>query len=234
VGYFKKAMRELTFEVQIDQNSETSFLIRTLEHLDILNVLEFRSRGFLLLCRGSPEDSKLFRESISSRDSHNISVTVLNKEKSGSQIMLVSGRWLITERGGKLDRGRAEELKFFKRMEKAPIYSLGHPRFQEGKLRISVIAHEKMIKQLLDGLDQIKVPHKVLRLGRPKASSDSVLNSLTGKQTNILRLAHAMGYYDVPKRTRTEDLARVLRMDKGTVGEHLRRAEKHVFDRLLS
>ena len=227
-------MRELTFEVQIDRNSETSFLIKALKHLEILNVLEFRSRGFLLLCRGSRDESELFRESISSDDSYNISVKILNKEKSGSEIMLVSGGWLLARRDGRPDRRRAEELKFFKAMEKAPIYSLGNPRFQEGKLRVSVIAHEKMIKRLLDGLDEIKVPYKVLRLGRPKATSDSALNSLTGKQTSILRLAHAMGYYDVPKRTRTDDLARVLRMDKGTVGEHLRRAEKHVFDRLLS
>ena len=46
----------------------------------------------------------------------------------------------------KLDRRLAEELKFFEAMEKAPIYSLGNPRFQEGKLQVSVIAHEKMIK----------------------------------------------------------------------------------------
>jgi len=43
-----------------------------------------------------------------------------------------------------------------------------------------------------------------------------------------------MGYYDVPKKARVEDIARLLGMDKGTVGEHLRRAEKHVFDHLLS
>ena len=234
MGYIERTMRELTFEVKIDENSGTSFLIKALKHLDILNVLEFRSQGFLLLCRGSHEESELFRHSISGDESHDISVKVLNKEKSGSEIMLVSGRWLLTKHDGKPDGRRAEELKFFNAMEKAPIYSLGNPRFEDGKLRVSVIAHEKMIKQLLGGLDQIKVPYKVLRLGRPKASSDSALNSLTGKQTSILRLAHAMGYYDVPKRTRTDDLARVLRMDKGTVGEHLRRAEKHVFDRLLS
>jgi hypothetical protein len=224
-------MRELTLEVQIDQNSETSFLIKALKHLEILNVLEFRSRGFLLLCRGSKKESELFRHSID--DSHSISVKVLNREKSGCGIMLVSGSWLLDRHNGKPDPRQAEELKFFKAMEKAPIYSLGNPRFQEGKLRVSVIAHEKLIRRLLDGLDEIKVPYKVLRLGRPKATSDSALNSLTTKQTSILRLAHAMGYYDVPKRTRTDDLARVLRLDKGTVGEHLRRAEKHVFDSLL-
>ena len=105
MGYIETTMRELTFEVQIDEKSETSFLIKALKHLDILNVLEFRSRGFLLLCRGSHEESELFRHSISGDDSHNISVKVLNKEKSGSEILLVSGRWLITKRHGSLTGG---------------------------------------------------------------------------------------------------------------------------------
>jgi predicted DNA binding protein len=43
-----------------------------------------------------------------------------------------------------------------------------------------------------------------------------------------------MGYYDVPKRTGVEEIAQLLGKDKGTVGEQLRRAEKHVFNRLLA
>jgi hypothetical protein len=229
----QNAMRELIFEVRIDENSETYFLVKALKPLEILNVLEFRSSGFLLLCRGSREDSEFFINSLS-HDSRHVHVTILSKEKSGSEILLVSGKWIIADGKRKLDARRKQELKFFKAMEKAPIYSLGNPSFHEGTLRVSVIAREKMIKRLLDGLDEIRIPYKVLSLGRPKAGSGSVLNSLTGKQTSILRLAYVMGYYDVPKRVRTEDLATILRMNKGTVGEHLRRAEKHVFDGLLS
>src|SRR5271169_4758892 len=84
------AMRELTFEVAIDQDSETSFLIRALKHLEIMNVLEFRSRGFLMLCRGSQKESGRFKELLDSDDSHNITVTILNKEKSGFEVLLVS------------------------------------------------------------------------------------------------------------------------------------------------
>ena len=36
------------------------------------------------------------------------------------------------------------------------------------------------------------------------------------------------------KNEQTEGLAKILGMDTATVGEHLRRAEKHVFDGLLS
>jgi predicted DNA binding protein len=50
----------------------------------------------------------------------------------------------------------------------------------------------------------------------------------------VLRLAYAEGYYDIPRTVSTELLARLLRMDKGTVGEHLRRAEKNLMDFLMT
>jgi predicted DNA binding protein len=46
----------------------------------------------------------------------------------------------------------------------------------------------------------------------------------------VLRLAHGMGYYNDPWRIGTWELARILKMDKGTAGDRIRRAEKHVMD----
>ena len=226
-------MNEVTFEVPISEQSETSFLTKALKHVHVVHVLEFRSEGFLLICRGSREESELFRKSLSNAGSHNVSATLLNREKSGAETLLISGKWLVGRRDGKVDRRQAEELEFFRAMENTPIYNLESPTFEGGKLRVSVIAHEKLIRQLLSGLDRVKVPYKVLKKGRPKAHDASVLSSLTAKQNGILRLAHTMGYYDVPRRTSTEAIARLLKMDRGTVGEHLRRAEKHAFDGLL-
>jgi hypothetical protein len=227
-------MRELTLEVPIAAESQTSALTEALSHVHVVQVLEFRSEGFHLICRGSREECERFRRFLAGPKSRNLTATLLNTEKSGAQVLLVSGRWLVGEDGGKLDGRQAQELEFFRAMEKAPFFNLERPTFEGGRLRVSIIAHEKLIKELLSGLDKIGVAHKILRIGRPKAQSGSALNALTPKQSSILRLAHTMGYYDVPRRTSTEELASLLRMDKGTVGEHLRRAEKHVFDGLLS
>jgi hypothetical protein len=227
-------MSELTFEVPVADRSETSPLSNCLKHVRVVQVLQFRSEGFLLLCRGSREESELFRNCLSARGSHGVSATVLSSEKSGAELLLVSGKWLAGEREGKLDRRQTKELEFFRAMEKAPYYNLESPTFEGGRLRVSVMAHERLIRQLLGGLDRVGVPYKLIRKGRPKAHDKSALSALTAKQNGVLRLAHTMGYYEVPRRTSTEDLARLLRMDKGTVGEHLRRAEKRVFDALLS
>jgi len=57
---------------------------------------------------------------------------------------------------------------------------------------------------------------------------------MTLQQMRVLRLAHTLGYYEIPRKIGTAGLASILGMDKGTVGEHLRRAEKHAFDDLLA
>ena len=48
------------------------------------------------------------------------------------------------------------------------------------------------------------------------------------------RLAYVEGYYDVSRKISPEELAKLLKVEKGTVGEHLRRAEKNIIDFLMT
>jgi predicted DNA binding protein len=50
----------------------------------------------------------------------------------------------------------------------------------------------------------------------------------------ILRLAYVGGYYCVPRKISTEQLANLLKMEKGNVGEHLRRTEKNIMGFLMT
>jgi hypothetical protein len=221
-------MRELTFEVPI---TEQPVLTEALKHVHVLQVLEFKSRGFSFLCKGSRTESRLLKEALARDRNNRINVAVLNRDRAGTEVLQISGSWSETMRAEKPVRDRT--MKFFRQMERAPIYSLG-PKFEGNTLRITIMARQSVLRRLLSGLTGVHVRYKILRLTKPKAKNESVLDSLTVRQRSIIGLAHAMGYYDVPRRTRTEDLARLLHLDKGTLGEHLRRAEKHVFDTLMS
>lgn len=220
-------VRELTLEIPI---TEQPVLTAALGQVQVVQVLEFRSDGFVLLCKGSREGSKRLKEMVARTAFPKIRVSVLNRDKTGSEILQVSGSWVDSIKADAAVRRRV--MSFYRTMERAPIYSLG-TKFEGGVLKVPIVARYDLIKQLLDGLEGISVPFKVVKLGRLKMGKGSVLDALTLRQRSILKLAHTMGYYDVPRRTRTEELARMLKMDKGTVGEHLRRAEKHVFDSLL-
>jgi predicted DNA binding protein len=82
-------------------------------------------------------------------------------------------------------------------------------------------------------MKHVGINFRTAGLGLTKAHKKSPLANLTTRQAHILRLAYSLGYYDIPKKAMVEDVARLLGLDKGTAGEHLQRADKHVFDRLL-
>ncbi len=222
-------MRELVFDVSLDESPESAVLVDALKHVEVISFLEIRADGYLLLCRASREGVKSFKASISRDRANRITAKVVGVQGE-LQILLVSAKWLAGL--AKMNSKQRRELNFFRAMERVPIYELERPMLRGTKIRISVVAGETIVKRLLGGLSELRVPYDVVSLGRPRPKTRA-LENLTARQIGVLRLAHAMGYYDIPRRTTTEAIARYLDMDKGTVGEHLRRAEKHVFDQML-
>ncbi|BDC18284.1 helix-turn-helix domain-containing protein [Acidianus sp. HS-5] len=67
-------------------------------------------------------------------------------------------------------------------------------------------------------------------------SEDYTLNgiSLTDMEKRVLSLALSFGYLDYPKRSRTEDLAKLLNISKVTFLYHLRSAEKKILSFYLN
>lgn len=59
------------------------------------------------------------------------------------------------------------------------------------------------------------------------------MDSLTGRQREILETAYEAGYFDVPRTASTADLASALDLDPSTVAEHLQRAERNLVGSVL-
>jgi predicted DNA binding protein len=59
-------------------------------------------------------------------------------------------------------------------------------------------------------------------------STSSIVGGLTYKQAFALLTAMTRGYYEIPKRTSTEDIANSLHLPRTTYEEHLRKAESKV------
>jgi predicted DNA binding protein len=55
-------------------------------------------------------------------------------------------------------------------------------------------------------------------------------NELSGDQLTVLRTAHRMGYFDVPRGASADDIAAELDIAQSTLSERLRLAEKQLFD----
>lgn len=59
-------------------------------------------------------------------------------------------------------------------------------------------------------------------------STNSLLGELTGKQSFALLIALSRGYYEIPKKVSTDEIAKSLDLPRTTYEEHLRKAESKV------
>ena len=101
-------------------------------------------------------------------------------------------------------------------------------------VKISLLCSKNGIASFLAHLDRTRVPFKILSVGNAKFTRENDLSGLTAIQRNLLTAAHSTGYFEVPRRITTESLADRLGIDKSTLSEHLRKAEKRVIDDLFS
>jgi len=103
----------------------------------------------------------------------------------------------------------------------------------DGKVKVSFLGNEQQIKDLLEKLDAIGIHYRVTLLGDANFPPTSPLNLLTEKQREILLEAHRLGYYDIPRKITTQELANRLALVDSTVVEHLRKAEQRLITQLL-
>jgi hypothetical protein len=222
-------MKELVLEFRL---SGTHLPKEVLDHSQVLHLLKFDTDGYLMICKMPRETWISEANSFPTGGPRHLIVRAIGEQGVDNVLLEVSGLWLGESDRRSSDRSRTFE--FFKSLEKLPLYQLKPPTIESNSIRVFVVANSSEIQRLLNALKTTSINFKVVKLDKFVGRTDSPLLELTSQQARVLRLAQTMGYYDIPRKTKTEDLARILGMDKGTVGDHLRRAEKHVFENLLT
>jgi len=83
-------------------------------------------------------------------------------------------------------------------------------RVQERRLKLTFLGNAGEVKKLLARADQVGQEFKILSLTDARFAPDSILQKLTEKQRRILSVAFTSGYYDLPSRIGSEELAKRL------------------------
>jgi predicted DNA binding protein len=104
---------------------------------------------------------------------------------------------------------------------------------KEGKLRVTFLGSSVQVRRLLHQTAMMGIRHRVVSLTDSKYSWESPLSRLTERQRKILIAAYSQGYYDLPRKINSEQLARQLDMGSSTLVEHLRKAERRLLTELL-
>ncbi|WP_160134303.1 helix-turn-helix domain-containing protein [Halococcus salsus] len=103
---------------------------------------------------------------------------------------------------------------------------------RDGSSTYSLIGTESAIQNALDGLPE-GVNVEIRSVGTGRITAGDTRDDLSPRQREAVRIAVEIGYYSVPRRATTEDVAHELECTAATASEHLRRAESHVFTSLF-
>ena len=208
-------MRRLVLEISQDDISKFSpsgELLENIESLEIIYHLRFDKDGFSGICRIRVKDLGLDLRKLVGVGGL-VRLELLSEDK-GEHIVYMETR--------------TGTMAWFRGPEAPDVYLCPPIEFKDRKLKLTFVGNLNEVRKLLATAERVGQRFKILSLTDASFSPDSMLHSLTAKQRKILATAYISGYYDVPRRIGSEQLARKLNIGKSTVVEHLRKAENRL------
>jgi predicted DNA binding protein len=103
----------------------------------------------------------------------------------------------------------------------------------EEKMVVTFTADNRAIKKLLEKVNLLGTIEHISF--QPATFSEyTLLSCLTERQKQVITTAKKSGYYDVPRKTSTEELSEKLGISRATTIEHLRKAEHRIISSILA
>jgi len=216
-------MRRLVVEVPYER-FWARFFGRYADRVKVVEALKcFKcdNEGFALICR-----IRLLNRDITLTNLKNDgpieNIETLYEEKDGSRVIFMSGRY-------------SQGLVTGRRPAPARVFQAEPPEFIDvNRMKCALVGDEEELKSYLRQAEKRNLGTKILSLTRLGPKPDSALSALTVKQRQVLVTAYGLGYYDVPRRISSEDMAKLLKIDKSTMAEHLRKAERRVIKSVVA
>ncbi|MFD1643983.1 helix-turn-helix domain-containing protein [Halohasta litorea] len=104
----------------------------------------------------------------------------------------------------------------------------------EDHLKVTYLGSDEIFKQLYETLQGVDYAEfEIHETGDYDSIGPSYSNIITSRQEEMLEAAVDLGYYSEPRQGSLEDIAEVVGIAPGTVGEHLRKVEERVFSEMV-
>lgn len=146
-------------------------------------------------------------------------VQVLERENDGSYVCFMKGKMPRQVSGvmGLVNSG----------------YLSSPYEIRNGRVKIAYLGSTRVVKSLFGMIDRAGLHYKVLSLTDARFSSNSPLSKLTEMQQKVITSAFDMGYYDLPRRIESREMAKRLNMAEPTFVVHRRKAERKLLSEIL-
>lgn len=106
-------------------------------------------------------------------------------------------------------------------------------KYDNGTVKISLLGSSEVIKSTLDSFEKLGFYYKVVSLSSAKFPLNSPIDQLTRKQYKVVETAFKLGYYDIPRKINSDEIASRLGMVNSNFVTHRRRAEKRIMENLF-
>lgn len=113
-------------------------------------------------------------------------------------------------------------------------YMLSPLEIKNGKLKMSFLGGARQMRIIPSLLKKTGIHYKVLSLADANLPPSSPMSDLTEKQRRVLTAAYNLGYYDLPRKISSRDLAAKLKIGSSDFIKHRRKAERRVLSSILS
>lgn len=211
----------LEFQKQEVEKLHGAIPLHDIKTFEIIQLLRHDEEEFAAICRIEPTNADMdFSNLTSDEGLENFSgAQILEKEKSGAYIIFVKHKPVPVDLTSSLFKGEGGYVV--------------STEIHEDRVKMTYLGTAKQIKDILDAINQHSVRYKILSLTDAKFSLNSPLNGLTEKQRKVLIAAYDLGYYSLPRRISTEQLAKRLNLHKSALQVHRRKAEMRLIAEVL-
>ncbi|HEX2169848.1 MAG TPA: helix-turn-helix domain-containing protein [Nitrososphaera sp.] len=221
-------MRRITMEFNYEAAWKQIFGLNAnrVEVLEALRCFKCDTQGLAIICRIKLKDNNNMNVQDLLRGKGLLTnIELLYKEKKDDSLV-------VFIEGGSCVPKPPKDIKPPKMLMARP------PDFLDvDRMKVEMIGKENEIKKLLHYTNKWgDNSFKILGLTSvdTKEGGASLLSKLTRRQRQMLLTAYALGYYDVPRRISSDELSRHLKVDKSTIVEHLRKAERKLIGSIIA
>jgi len=224
-------MRRVILEIPLEEIEKihAKDLYRKIKSFEVLHLLRYDQKEFAAICRiefanASTKIADLF-------PGEKIRTQLLEQEKENTFTYFMKGDMQAHARAVReLTHFDTQWLMGFVGTE---VY-FDLIEFKDKKLKVSFMGNARQVKALLELLEKGKIQHRIVSVTDAKVALHSPLSSLTEKQRRVLVTAFELGYYDLPRKISSQELAKKLNLQSPTLVEHRRNAERRLLASILS
>jgi hypothetical protein len=221
-------MRRLVVELSLkglaEAEGESSLLHMKVKSFEMLQILKMVPGELAAIVRVEMKDqSGRIEDLFPPRPGAKIETELLQQENDTTSVYFVRFKAAVPPKASERDQ-----------FGSMPYFSTPF-EFRDGRAKLAFLGSVKQIRKHLEYLEKhARGRYKVVSLTDARFSPNSPIARLTEKQRRVLITAYKLGYYDLPRRIGSEELARKLNLVKSTFVAHRRKAERRLLTEMLS